>query len=99
MLGDRKTSKSGPTNKNMALNEPPIFSSDEIKNSLSSLLNLLCNENFLKIFCHFYFVEFFCDTQPDLNPYPVFFGTITESDLWKKNPKSSLVTSQLGLRQ
>ena len=33
------------------------------------------------------------------NPYPVFFGTITESDLWKKNPKSSLVTSQLGLRQ
>ena len=34
-----------------------------------------------------------------LNPYPVFFGTITESDLWKKNPKSSLVTSQLGLRQ
>ena len=27
------------------------------------------------------------------------FGTITESDLWKKNPKSSLVTSQLGLRQ
>ena len=34
-----------------------------------------------------------------LNPYPVFFGTITESDLWKKNPRSSLVTSQLGLRQ
>ena len=34
-----------------------------------------------------------------MNPYPVFFGTITESDLWKKNPESSLVTSQLGLRK
>ena len=34
-----------------------------------------------------------------LNPYPVFFGTITERDFWKKNPKSSLVTSQLGPRK
>ena len=39
------------------------------------------------------------DFQGLFNPYPVFFGTSNESDLWKKNPKSSLVTSQLGLRQ
>ena len=32
-----------------------------------------------------------------LNPYPLIFGTITERHFWNKNPKSSLVTSQLGL--
>ena len=31
------------------------------------------------------------------NPYPPFFGTITERTFWKKNPKTMLVTSQLGL--
>ena len=35
-------------------------------------------------------------SAPSLNPYPVFFGTITERVFWK-NPDSSLVTSQLGL--
>ena len=34
-----------------------------------------------------------------LNPYPRFFGTITERVFSKKNPDSSLVTSQLGLRK
>ena len=37
-------------------------------------------------------------SQYTFNPYPGFFGTITERVFWKKNPDSSLVTSQLGLR-
>ena len=35
----------------------------------------------------------------DFNPYPWIFGTVTECVFWKKNPESSLVTSQLRLRK
>ena len=34
-----------------------------------------------------------------INPYPRFFGTITERVFWKKYPESSLVTSQLEIRK
>ena len=32
-----------------------------------------------------------------LNPYPWIFGTVIERDFWQKSPKTSPVTSQLGL--
>ena len=44
-------------------------------------------------------VWFISDKLPPLNPYPWIFGTITERVFWKKNPESTLVTSQLGLRK
>ena len=36
--------------------------------------------------------------ENSLNAYAWIFGTITDRVFWKKNPESSLVTSQLGLQ-
>ena len=67
---------------------------------LNSLLDLWDDHVQSYSSIHFWFdpVKFLSMKRP-FNPYPRFFGTITERVLWKKNPDSSLVTSQLGLRK
>ena len=51
----------------------------------------------LKTLTHLY-AGLYLQTQP-LNPYPRFLGPSPSVFSGKKNPESSLVTSQLGLRK